>query len=124
MRMLIAAVALATIVASPASAQSYMGSVGSGNIAPRPYNPQAGVEHQARPYEPQAAAPAARQSSDRLYLYSGDRARKNSRATPRSSGRLYLYSGDRVQNGREAVPAYRDPNLEFQLNRESLQGQW
>jgi len=41
-------------------------------------------------------------------------------AAPRGTarqGRLYLYSGNTVRN-------VRDPNLEFQLHRESQQGEW
>jgi hypothetical protein len=125
MRKLIIAVALATLVGSPALAQSYMGSVGSGNIAPLPHDGQ--TEHWARPYEPRAAAPAAAhratpRSSDQLYLYSGDRPARG--VTSRSSGRLYLYGGDAVQTERYRGGSGGDPNLDVQLRRESQQGQW
>lgn len=90
MRMFVAAAALATLIASPAAAQSYHSSVGSGNIA--------------HPYSATPVAPIVQQRA----------------AAPRGvarQGRLYLYSGDTVRNA-------RDPNLEFQLHRESQQGEW
>ena len=125
MRKLIATVALATLLGSPALAQSYMGSVGSGNIAPLAYDGQVG--HSARPYEPHAAAPAAAhraapRSSDGLYLSSGDRPARRGVA-PRSSG-LYLYGGDAASTERYRGGSGGDPNLDVQLRRESQQGQW
>jgi len=87
MRMLAASVALATLVASPAFAQSYHSSVGSGNIAHPVLAPAPRIETRT------VAPRAARQ------------------------GRLYLYNGNTVGN-------VRDPNLEFQLHRESQQGEW
>jgi len=87
MRTFVAAVALATLVASPAFAQSYHSSVGSGNIAHPVLTPAPAIESYA------VAPRATRQ------------------------GRLYLYNGDTVRNT-------RDPNLEFQLHRESQQGEW
>jgi hypothetical protein len=87
MRMFVAAAALATLIASPAAAQSYHSSVGSGNIAHPVLTPAPTIERHT------VAPRAARQ------------------------GRIYLYSGDTVRNA-------RDPNLEFQLHRESQQGEW
>ena len=92
MRMLLAAVALATLAGSPALAQSYTNSVGSGNIA-QPWFARSVTPSVERPTH---VAP---------------------RATSRSSGRLYLYSGDRARTD-------VDPNLQFQLHRESQQGEW
>lgn len=126
MRKLIAAVAFATLVASPAFAQSYMSTVGSGNITPRPYDPQMGAAHQPRAYEPQGVALAAAHrtaSQDQLYLYSGDRPARRAVAS-RPSGRLYLYGGDAVQTERYRGGSGGDPNLDVQLRRESQQGQW
>jgi hypothetical protein len=40
---LFAAVTLATVIASPAAAQSFDPSVGSGNIAPQQYNDASGI---------------------------------------------------------------------------------
>jgi hypothetical protein len=40
---LFAAVTLATVIASPAAAQSFHPSVGSGNIAPQQYNDASGI---------------------------------------------------------------------------------
>jgi hypothetical protein len=90
MRMFVAAAALATLIASPAAAQSYHSSVGSGNIA-HPYS--------ATPYAPTI--------------------QQHHTVAPRAArqGRLYLYNGDTVRGA-------RDPNLEFQLHRESQQGEW
>jgi hypothetical protein len=88
MKMYVAAAALATLIASPAAAQSYSSSVGSGNIA----------------HPVSAPAPRIEQRV----------------VSPRSTarqGRLYLYNGEAVRN-------VRDPNLEFQLHRESQQGEW
>jgi len=91
MRTTIAAVALATIIASPAWAQSYDPSVGSGNIAaqvtgPR-YTPYVGA-HGAYAQVPRGAPLAGRSFK---------------------------------ANRRSFDP---DPNIQFQLNRESQQGRW
>ena len=91
MRTTIAAVALATIIASPALAQSYDPSVGSGNIAAQVTAPR---------YTPYVGAHGAYAQVPRGAPLAG-------------------YSFNR--NRRSFDP---DPNIRFQLNRESEQGRW
>ena len=93
MRTTIAAVALATIIASPAFAQSYDPSVGSGNIAPQVSAPV----YRSLPYVGAHGAYARVPHNAPLVGHS--------------------FNG----NSRSFDP---DPNIQFQLNRESEQGRW
>jgi hypothetical protein len=94
MKKLIAAAALATVLASPALAQSYDPDLGSGNITPPVY----------------AQAPRA---TDHAYA----RAHRNSLdAFARVGGGTVMPDG--------AVATDPDPNIQFQLNREAEEGEW
>lgn len=93
MKKTIGAAALAAIIATPAFAQSYDPSVGSGNIAP----------------QVTAAAP-------RTTLDLG--ARGAYAQVPHGAPAVVHTFG---RNGALTDP---DPNIRFQLNRESLQGRW
>lgn len=95
---LVAAVAFATLIASPALAQSYNPDIGSGNLMQGPAAQGAPLVASAR---------------------SRFTAHRHARGTiaSRSAHRLYLYSG-----GFEGGDP--DPNIRFQLHRESEQGRW
>ena len=90
MKKLIAAAALASVLVSPAFAQSYDPSVGSGNLAPQ-INTQA--------------------------------FRSQARATLQGALGAYaqVHRGTPVHVIRRGDP---DPNIQLQLQRESLQGRW
>lgn len=101
MNKLIAAMAFATLIASPAFAQSYDPDLGSGNIV----------------RVPQMVAPAPR-----LRLDLGARAAfmgARGAFAQVSGGAPAIYSPYR-----SGVASDPDPNIRFQLNRESLQGRW
>jgi hypothetical protein len=103
-----AAVTLAA--AAPSLAQSYDSSVGTGNIVPWPHP---------------AAQTAAAQSAWSSY------ARVVPRVT-RTDGKLYARMGawastpaSSAFNRQDGFPGDDpDPNIQFQLHRESLQGRW
>jgi hypothetical protein len=93
MRTTLAAVALATIIASPAFAQSYDPDLGSGNIAA------------------QVTAPALRSTP-----YVGAH---GAYAQVPHRGPVAGHSFNRNRGAFDP-----DPNIRFQLNRESEQGRW
>ena len=102
MKKFITVAALATVLASPAFAQSYDPDLGSGNIAPN-YSAEPG-------YNPDHAAFA----------------RVHPRVTRHSAG---VDAFARVNEGGVVMPDGAvardpDPNIQFQLNREAEQGEW
>jgi hypothetical protein len=101
MKKLITAAMLATVLTSPAFAQSYDPDIGSGNIAP---NYSAGPG-----YNPDHAA--------------FDRA--HGRAVPhRADVDAFARVNDGVVMPDGAVARDPDPNIQFQLNREAEEGEW
>jgi len=109
MKMLIAAAAFATLVASPAFAQSYDSDLGTGNIAPYPTK-QALVA----------------QDGSNAYAQSFRRTmrgpHKATRKAHRHIGTSNAWDAYNFQGSTDATDP--DPNIRFQLNRESLQGGW
>ena len=123
MKKLILAGAVIATMASPAFAQNYIPSQGSGNIAPMitPANPDgtfhyASTDHNvaARRYESMAHVAARRHESTVHF------AARRHESTARNS-----YAQDVAGSGR--VRGYSagsdpDPNIQFQLNREAQEG--
>jgi len=94
MKMFITAAALATVLASPAFAQSYDPDVGSGNIAPPVYAHAPRAADQAHARAPQDSLGAFARVGHGTVMWDGDVARDP------------------------------DPNIQFQLNREAEEGEW
>ena len=97
---------LALVTATPSLAQSYDPSIGTGNIVP---------------YYGQAPALDAAQNAYAWIVPRGSRGARGAyaRVGPTESPSWSVDSGQG-----NAVRADPDPNIEFQLHRESLQGRW
>jgi hypothetical protein len=102
---------LALVTATPSLAQSYDPSIGTGNIVPY-YGqaPQGGVDQDAR-------------NAYARIVPRGSRGARNAyaRSVP---GAAAFQSWNFSNEQGNAVRADPDPNIRFQLHRESLQGRW
>jgi opacity protein-like surface antigen len=103
MKKIFAAAAVAVAIASPAMAQSYDPSVGSGNIARNPYRNDLTNPHQGRapgwttPYDAYAQSPVS----------------GNGNGSP--------YAGGVIRRGGVGSP---HPNYWYERNREEFTGRW
>jgi hypothetical protein len=100
MKMLAAAVALAALVASPAFAQSYDPDIGTGNIAPPSDDPA----YVAAPQGDFGAFARVPEGGHTVHSH-------------RASQGIYDLQG-------HFYGTDPDPNIRWQLNRESEQGEW
>ena len=115
MKKLIAAAAFATVLASPALAQSYDPDFGSGNIAPPLYAqaPRSASHAHARAnYNSLAAFAQVRPGT----VMAGPR---TGQARPGSA-----MVGPGIVRWDGAIARDPDPNIQFQLNREAEEGEW
>jgi hypothetical protein len=99
---------LALATATPSLAQSYDPSIGTGNIVP---------------YYGQAPALDAAQNAYARIVPRGSRGARNAyaRSVP---GAAAFQSWNLYNEQGNAVRTDPDPNIQFQLHRESLQGRW
>jgi hypothetical protein len=105
LKAMLASTCLALATATPSTAQSYDSSVGTGNIVPfYGQAAQAGAAEGARKAFARVVRPGARQARN---------------AYARSF--LEMPAFDEPGDGFGTDP---DPNIRFQLHRESLQGRW
>jgi len=105
--LLLASAAAIQLIASPAAAQSYDPSVGTGNLNSTPYA--------------HTQAPAVQ-----LRLARPDAARGAYARVPARGAYARVPGGPPVitESGRGGFNTDPDPNIRFQLNRESEQGEW
>jgi len=95
MKKLLTAAAIATVLASPALAQSYDPDIGTGNIAPSAYAQPTRLINQF-----------------------------HARGTDQNSLGAFARVGNGVVMQDGAVARDPDPNIQFQLNREAEEGKW
>ena len=114
LKAMVAGAWLAVAMATPSEAQSYDPDLGTGNIVAYPV--------------PAAAAQGARNAYARFERPGARSARvANARTSPAMPGISPAMPGFRAFNSvgpGSAAGSDPDPNIQFQLHRESLQGRW